>query len=516
MARSTRKAPNSWGSIETLHSGKFRAFYRMDGRKFTAPHTFGTKADALAWLATERADRARGTWTDPDVGTVTLEAYATTWLETRADLAPRTREDYGRLLHTWLLPRIGGARGVELGSYALADITPTVVRTWYGIMLNELRTCETERRTCSAMPKPSRYTHRVNPARAWAMVNGMDVAPGGRVPTKVLAAWKRAGSPHVILPTSALPPLTSTPGAEADARVWALANGVEVSRSGRVGTKVLAAWCAAGSPIIERQAEAAPDLPHDIGKPRAARAYATLHAILNTAVDEGHIQANPCRLAGASTFRTIERGTASPEEVAALAEAMPRRYRAAVLLAAWSGLRYGELFALARKHIDLEHATVRVERSLLVLTGQRPSFGRPKTASSTRTVTLPGFVVDALREHMAEFTGKRADALIFTNAAGDIVRSNALRRYFKPAREMIGRPDLRWHDLRHTGATLAYRAGASVKDVQHRLGHSTVRAAMIYAHTSADADRQVAERLDSLYASVRPNVTPLHYARKTA
>lgn len=68
------------------------------------------------------------------------------------------------------------------------------------------------------------------------------------------------------------------------------------------------------------------------------------------------------------------------------------------------------------------------------------------------------------------------------------------------ARAAVGRPDLTWHDLRHTGATLAYRAGASVPEVQRRLGHTTMRAAQTYAHAADDSDRIVAARLDELYA----------------
>jgi len=73
----------------------------------------------------------------------------------------------------------------------------------------------------------------------------------------------------------------------------------------------------------------------------------------------------------------------------------------------------------------------------------------------------------------------------------------------------IGRPELHWHDLRHTGATLAYRAGATVKDVQRRLGHATTRAAMIYAHAADDSDQLIAQRLDDAYGRSDENVFSL-------
>lgn len=71
---------------------------------------------------------------------------------------------------------------------------------------------------------------------------------------------------------------------------------------------------------------------------------------------------------------------------------------------------------------------------------------------------------------------------------------------FNTARRAVDREDLRWHDLRHTGAALAARAGASIREIQHRLGHTTYAAAMTYQHTSAEQDRDLAERLDTLAA----------------
>lgn len=105
--------------------------------------------------------------------------------------------------------------------------------------------------------------------------------------------------------------------------------------------------------------------------------------------------------------------TASPAEVARIAGHMPPQYPAAVTLAAWSGLRFGELFALARRHVDLDAGTVRVERALEQVPGKPITFGKPKTDKSRRLVHLPGFVLAALREHMAEHVEAAPDALLF-------------------------------------------------------------------------------------------------------
>ena len=140
------------------------------------------------------------------------------------------------------------------------------------------------------------------------------------------------------------------------------------------------------------------------------------------------------------------------------------------------------------------------------MTRSRSVHGLTKTAGSVRLVSLPGFVVDVLAEHMEQHTGQAPDALLFSTSDGNPIDSANLTRMFNRARKAVGRPELHWHDLRHTGATLAYRAGATVKDVQKRLGHSTTRAAMIYAHAADDSDRLIAERLNEAYGGAADNV----------
>ena len=84
----------SWGSVRKLPSGRYQARYRVDGKMVGAPTTFRTKRDAEAYLSTVRADMERGVWVNPAAGKVTLRAYATRWLDQRADLRPRTIELY--------------------------------------------------------------------------------------------------------------------------------------------------------------------------------------------------------------------------------------------------------------------------------------------------------------------------------------------------------------------------------------------------------------------------------------
>jgi len=94
------------------------------------------------------------------------------------------------------------------------------------------------------------------------------------------------------------------------------------------------------------------------------------------------------------------------------------------------------------------------------------------------------------------------DALLFPGANGGHLAPSALYQHFYPAREAAGRPDLRWHDLRHTGATLAAATGASLAELMARLGHSTAGAAMRYQHAVSDRDRVIAEALSKMAEGV--------------
>jgi integrase len=142
-----------------------------------------------------------------------------------------------------------------------------------------------------------------------------------------------------------------------------------------------------------------------------------MKAIMSTAVDDGILGWNPCRVRGAGQDRSPERPVLSVGEVVALVEAVPERYRALVLLAAFGSLRWGELAALRRCDIDSAHGTVRVERSLTELSGGY-LVGPPKSAAGKRVVVIPAVIRPALADHLATFTASQPDALVFTSSNG--------------------------------------------------------------------------------------------------
>ena len=232
---------------------------------------------------------------------------------------------------------------------------------------------------------------------------------------------------------------------------------------------------------------------------RRAHAYSLLKAVLRTAVDEEHLVANPCRIRGAGQAKTTHQPRpATLPELAVIVEALPPRYRAMVLLAAWCGLRFGELTELRRA--DLDGGYVRVQRGV-VRVGGGYLVGDPKSAAGRRLVSIPPHLVPVVEEHLAEHVGPGADALVFPAQHGGHMAPSSLYRVWYPAREAAGRPDLRWHDLRHTGATLAAATGATLADLMARLGHSTTSAAMRYQHAAQDRDQAIAEALSGFAAA---------------
>jgi integrase len=231
-----------------------------------------------------------------------------------------------------------------------------------------------------------------------------------------------------------------------------------------------------------------------------AHCYGLLRSILATAVHDELISANPCHIRGAGNSKRVHKVTAlTLPELASLVDAMPERYRPMTLLAAWCGLRFGELTELRRKDIDLANGVIHVRRAVTRVAGEF-IVGTPKSDAGVRDVAVPPHLVPMLREHLSRnITGGR-EGLLFP-AVGNPTRHLApasLYRVFYPARQAAGRPDLRWHDLRHTGAVLAASTGASLAELMARLGHSTPQAALRYQHASHGRDQEIAALLSKL------------------
>lgn len=267
---------------------------------------------------------------------------------------------------------------------------------------------------------------------------------------------------------------------------------------GKLTPSMLRAWLAGLTTKVGRH-----------GKPLAngsvAQAYRTLNRVLVAAVDNELVGRNP--LAGIKPPRADVEPMRflSHADVATLAQAIDPRYRAFVLVAAYTGLRAGELMALRRTHVDLLHRSIAVVEQVQSIAGHH-IVSAPKTAAGRRAVSLPGIVASALEEHLSVYGEPGADGLVFPSPEGGFLRlENFRRRAWTPATIAAGVAPLRLHDLRHTCASLAIAAGADVKVLQRMLGHASAALTLDrYGHLMPGQAQSVADRLDVMARAASP------------
>jgi integrase len=238
------------------------------------------------------------------------------------------------------------------------------------------------------------------------------------------------------------------------------------------------------------------------GPVTVAKCYRLLRTICETAFTDELISRNPCNLKGASVEHSPERPVMTIEQLNAVVGAMEDRYRGMVVLGSWCSMRIGEILALTRGDIDLEAGTVRVDKSAWELGNRQRMVGPPKTAAGVRVMFIPPHVRRLVAEHLIEFTGPEATDLVFVGIKDQPVRRATVYKAWHRALEKAdlgkGAPDFRFHDLRHTGATLAAGAGASTRELMARLGHASSAASLRYQHATASRDESIAERLSEM------------------
>jgi excisionase family DNA binding protein len=206
------------------------------------------------------------------------------------------------------------------------------------------------------------------------------------------------------------------------------------------------------------------------GEATIAKAYRLLKAIMNTAVGDGRVKRNPCQIKGGGAENAPERPILSIAEVYALADTIEPRFRALVLLTVFADLRWGEAVALRRKDLDLDARLVRIERTLVEVAGSPLDFGPPKTDAGTRRLPVPEVIVDELRAHLEQYAQAGEEGLIFVGAKGAMLRHGGFRRIWGRALAEVGLKGFRFHDLRHTGSTLAAIASATLPELKERMG----------------------------------------------
>lgn len=186
------------------------------------------------------------------------------------------------------------------------------------------------------------------------------------------------------------------------------------------------------------------------------------------------------------------------EELTTVTAAMPERLQLMVALASWCALRFGETIELQRGDIDLSTEVIRVRRAAVRTKHGGFQVTTPKSDAGVRDVAIPPHLIPAIEAHLSKYVGSKRDSLLFPNDRGGHLQPSTLMRHWYRARAAAGRPDLRWHDLRHSGAVLAAATGASLAELMARLGHSTPAAAMRYQHAAQGRDHEIAALLSKL------------------
>jgi integrase len=259
-----------------------------------------------------------------------------------------------------------------------------------------------------------------------------------------------------------------------------------------------------------------------------AHAYQVLTGIFRQALDDELITRSPCRVRGASTAKTAREPQAlSLAELLTLVAAMPPQHQALTLLCGLCGLRFGEATGLRRRDVDLAGQLIHVQRAAIRLKGSK-RLSRPKTPAAVRTIAMPAAAATLIAQHLDTLpTNTGRDSLVFPGRDGKPLAASSVygrkartehrrtsaseaggtgrgvrvvekKAYgFYAAREAIGRPDLHWHDLRRTAATIGAQSGATVREMQHRLGHTTPTIALHYQAATTERDRTIATNIQN-------------------
>jgi integrase len=241
-----------------------------------------------------------------------------------------------------------------------------------------------------------------------------------------------------------------------------------------------------------------------VGAGTARNAYSILCRVLSEAASAKLITTNPALGIPVPRSTRQEMRFLTPLEISRLADAVIPQFRVLILVAGYTGLRWGEIAALRVDRLDLLRGSIEIRESVSEVGGH---LRRHATKTGARrTVPLPRFLRDALAQHLEAHAG--TDGAVFTSPAGGPLRhQNFYRRHFKPALSRAGLDaTIRFHDLRHSAASIAINSGANVLQVQQMLGHSSaVMTLDTYGHVFPALAEQLRSNLDAAYEEAKAN-----------
>ncbi len=222
--------------------------------------------------------------------------------------------------------------------------------------------------------------------------------------------------------------------------------------------------------------------------------FQTIRRCFNVAVKLELMARNPCASVDSPKVPRRQIAALTPEQANGIIAAVHgTRWEALFMLALSTGLRMGELFALAWDDVDFDRGILMVRHSLEEIKG-RLTIKEPKSDSGRRSIRLDPKDVAILREHRQRLGQLAFEAYVFVDTNGGLLRqSNFSRTVWYPVRKAAGIEHVRFHDLRHSAASFMLRAGIHPKIAQERLGHSTIRLTLdTYSHLLPDSQNEAA------------------------
>ncbi len=231
------------------------------------------------------------------------------------------------------------------------------------------------------------------------------------------------------------------------------------------------------------------------------RRFSVFRSVMTGAVEDERLVKSPCAGVRLPEVRRGDIEVLSPEEVAELAATMPEWCRSWVLVAAWSGLRWSEMVGLRRRDVDMLRRRFVVSQQVVEVGSTFRGFDPPKTHAGRRQVPIWAPIYPILEEQLAKRAQPGKDGLVFVNTRGNTPHlSSFTSQTWKKARERIGRPDLRWHDLRHTYVAIRIAAGAHPKEIQEECGHSSYKTTMdVYGHLFESSSERTGDAMVAMF-----------------
>jgi integrase len=233
-----------------------------------------------------------------------------------------------------------------------------------------------------------------------------------------------------------------------------------------------------------------------------------LRLALKNAVQWGYISRNVCDL--------VTRPRVPKHNIAPLTLEQAQRFRqhlqghrfeVLITMAVVTGMRRGELLSLRWSDIDFQRGILQVLHTVDRFTGYGYVEGEPKSAAGVRSIRLPAFLMEMLKQHRVQQVAQKSQAktwqerdLVFPNSRGGYLHPNHLGEAFRELLEEAGLPSIRFHDLRHSAATILLSMGVNIKVIQEMLGHSDISITLrVYGHLLPSMQQEAVDRWDSVF-----------------